>query len=433
MFDFIQNLKQHKSAHVLPFDFSCDYDESEFLGLTLGDDDAYDRYAFVNTDGIRTQKFSEFGEFFTNQESNTEEKRFLKGSHTKTRLAEALAANGNEGLLKKTLLWPDVSKAEASDLFLRFCRRAEKIDVREAGKAIKELSRNGRPYKRGEKRVKPFSTYQSFRFLTILHKVVHLCDGEAVNAGRQMMYQLNEAFSQVSGVSCLGVSEFEIFSRLKMRHIRELTLAGKKKLIGSDGITISEERRAEIEKTIEAQEFRKLDVLEGLSQVNDESLYANNSSEILVHFHGIVCAPSQEKFDEIEKVLRSNPMWKIEPRQIELKCLTTKYGKKVKSVTDNFRCISDYIVKGGNDWVGKKAYLRYKLRFSNDMPLSEDEIDNINWRTDQLLRLNRGSNDRVEDLLSLSINEINIQAKTLYGMMNLKKNLKGHIFCYGRW
>lgn len=105
----------------------------------------------------------------------------------------------------------------------------------------------------------------------------------------------------------------------------------------------------------------------------------------------------------------------------------------MKSVTDNFRDISRYIIKGGNDWVSKKAYLRYKLRFSNDMPLSEDEIDNLNWRTDQLLRQDRTANGGVEDLLSLSVNEINILAKTLDGMMNSKPNGKGHIFCHGPW
>ena len=433
MFDFIRHLRHDKPVPLLPYDFSSEYDEGEHVGYSLGDDDAYDRYAFIHPDFAETKTLSDLGGFFTNPVSDPEEKRFLKGSHTKTRLATALTAMGNESLIKTTLLWPEVSKEEADDLFERFCRRAAKVDVREAGNTAKELKRNGRPHRRGEKQVKLFSTYQSFKFLTILHKVVHLCDGESVNAGKQMVYQLKEAFSQVSGVSCLGVPEFEIISRSMMRHIRELTLAGKKNLIGSDGVPISEERRAEIVKTIEAQEFRKLDVLEGMSRDNDASLYANDSSEILVHFHGIVCAPSEAKYDELLKVLHSNANWKIGPWQIELKCLTTMYGKKVKSVTDNFRDISRYIVKGGNDWVSKKAYLRYKLRFSIDMPLSEDEIDNLNWRTDQLLRQDRAVNGAVEDLLSLSIEEINILAKTVDGMMNSKPNGKGHIFCHGRW
>jgi hypothetical protein len=433
MFDFIQHLKLRKPVPILPCDFSSEYDESEFLGLTLGDDESYDRYAFVNPKNAGTKTLSEQGGHFGNEVVALDEQRFLKGSHAKTRLATALAAMGNEGLLNKTLLWPAVSNSDADDLFLRFRRKAARIDEREAGKAAKELSRNGRPYRRGEKRIKPFSTYQSFKFLTILHKVVHLCDGEAVNAVKQMMYQVNECFSRVSGVSCLGVAECEIISRRLMRRIRQLTIDGKKNQIDFNGGYISVERKNEIEKTIEAQEFRKLSVCEGLSLDNDASLYSNDESELLIHFHGIVCAPSQKKFDEILDVLKSNPMWKKQPRQIELKCLTKKYGKKVKSVVDNFRHISDYIVKGGNDWVGKKAYLRYKLRFCNDMPLSEDEIDNINWRTDQLLRMDRKDQGRVEDLLSLSVNEINILTKTIYGMMNLKSNGQGHIFCYGRW
>ena len=433
MFDFFHHLKFHKPAPFLPYDFSFDHDESEFLGLTLDDDDAYDRYAFINPEKAGTKSLLELGGHFGNGIVAFDEQRFPKGMHTKTRLATALTAMGNEGLLKTTLLWPEVSKLGADDLFLRFCRKAEKIDVREADKAAKELNRNSRRYRRGEKRVKPFSTYQSFKFLTILHKVVHLCDGEAVNAGKQMMHQLSEAFGQVSGVSCLGVSEFEIFSRPKMRQIRELILTGKKNQIDFNGVSISVERKKTIDKNIEAQEFRKLDVLEGLSLDSDSSLYANESSQILVHLHAVVCAPSQAKFDEILDVLKSNPMWQIEPRQIELKCLTKKYGKKVKSVIDNFRDISNYIVKGGNDWVGKRAYLRYKIRFSNDMPLSDDEMDNINWRTDELLRQDRKDYGGVEDLLSLSVNEINILAKTIDAMMNLKTNRKGHIFCCGHW
>jgi hypothetical protein len=433
MFDFIQHLKSHKPAPILPCDFSSEYDESEFLGLSLGDDEAYDRYAFVNPENAGTKTLPQLGGHFSKQVVVPDEQRFLKGSHTKTRLATALAAMGNEGLLKTTLLWPEVSKEHANELFLRFCRKAEKIDVREAGKAAKELSRNGRPYRRGEKRIKPFSTYQSFKFLTILHKVVHLCDGEAVNSVKQMMYQVNECFSRVSGVSCLGAAECEIISRRLMRKIRQLTIDGKKSQIDFNGGYISVERKETIDKNIEAQEFRKLNVCEGLSLDNNASLYANDASELLIHFHGIVCSPSQTKFDEILDVLKSNPMWQKQPWQIELKCLTKKYGKKVKSVVDNFRDISDYIVKGGNDWVGKKAYLRYKLRFCNDMPLSDDEIDNINWRTDELLRQDRKDHGRVKDLLSLSISEINILSKTINTMMNLKPNGKGHIFCCGHW
>lgn len=433
MLDFIQHLKFHKTVPVLPYDFSSEYDESEFVEISQGDDESYDQFKFVNPKDTKTKTLTQLGGYFKNEVIDPGQQRFLKGSHTKTRLATALAAMGNEDLLKSTLLWREVSTEHADELFKRFCRRAAKVDQREAEKEAKHLSRNDRPYRRGEKRAKPFSTYQSFRFLTIVHKIVHLCDAEAVNAVSGMMYQLNEAFDKVSGVSCLGAAECEIISRLIMRKIRELTIEGKKSQIDFNSGFISVERRAEIEKTIEDQEFRKLNVCEGLSLDNDASLYADHSSEILVHFHGIVCAPSEEKFNELLKVLHGNPNWKIEPRQIELKYLTKKYGKREKTVIDNLRDISNYIVKGGNDWVGKKAYLRHKVRFSNGMALSEDEINNLNWRTDQLLRQDRKDNRGVEDLLSLSINEINVLTKTINRMMNLKLNGKGYLFCYGRW
>ena len=218
-----------------------------------------------------------------------------------------------------------------------------------------------------------------------------------------------------------------------MRKVRELKIANEKSQIVFKHGSIPQETRKTLEKEIDSQESRKLDVCEGLSIDNDASLYANDESEILIHFHGIVCAPSKAKFDELLKVIKKTPKWNVEDRQIEMKALTKKYGKRVKSVTDNFRDISDYIVKGGNDWIGKRPHLRYKLRFSNGKAMSDKEILSVIDSTDQLLRQDIKDSSTVEDMLSLSVKEITVLAKTIDGMMDLKPKRLGYRFKCGRW
>lgn len=433
MFDFLQYVKLQESLPEPSQDFLSEYDEHEFVEHLLEQEISNDQYAFFTSENFCKVALHDLGGHLVNKVIGHEEQRFLKGSHTKTRLASSLAEMGNEGLLKKTLLWPEVSKEHADYIYTKLCRRADKIDEREANKLVKRIRKNGTGYKRGEKRVQLFSTHQSFKFLTIVHKVVPLCDHEAVNEVKRMMYQLKEAFAKVPEVSCLGAAECEIISIPKMREIRAATTDKIHNQIDSDMGCISTERAAEINENIRDQEYRKLRVCEGLSSIDKVTLYDHMTSEILVHFHAVVCAPSEAKFRKLHDVLHANPNWKIEPRQIELKALTKKYGKKEKSVTDNFHCISQYIVKGGNDWIGKKAYLRYKIRFSNDMPLSDDEIENLNWRTNNLLKLDSKETKHVEDLLSLSVYEINILTKTINGIMNLKSDRKGYIFRHGRW
>ena len=132
MFDLIQHLKFHKPAPVLPYDFSFEYDEWEYVGSPAGDDESYDRYGFVSPDNASTKTLFASGGYFTNQLSDRDDECFLKGSHTKTRLASALAFKGNEGLLKTTLLWSEVSKSEADGLCASFCRKA-------AGKSLSDF------------------------------------------------------------------------------------------------------------------------------------------------------------------------------------------------------------------------------------------------------------------------------------------------------
>lgn len=356
---------------------------------------------------------------------------FMKGSHNSVKLESSLTEMGNQGLLKNTLLRAEVAKKHAADIIERFLRKAKKIDQREADKEVKNLSRAGRPYRRGEKRIKPFSTYESFRFLTILHRVVNLCPLAAVEAVKQMKHQLNEVFRKVYGVSCLGTFEIEVTCRKKMREICDRTLEARKNGLSlSDGI--EPYRLREIDKCSESEEFRKLNVLESMADHLNDSLFSDEPSELLIHCHLVVCAPSNAKFNELEKMLKKNPMWIKEPRQILMKSLTKQYGERVKSVEDNLRDIAAYITKGGNDWIGKRAYLRYKIKFSSGTAMSDEEIINQNWRSSEMLRLKHDQGG-VRDLLSLSVLEINVLAESIHEMMNLEPNGRGYLFTHGRW
>ena len=104
MFDLVQHLNFYNPAPVFPYDFAFEYDEGEYVGSSAADYKSYDR----------------------------DEERFLKGSHTKTRLASALDFKGNGGLLKTTLLWSEVGKSEADGLFASYCRKA-------AGKSLSDF------------------------------------------------------------------------------------------------------------------------------------------------------------------------------------------------------------------------------------------------------------------------------------------------------
>ncbi len=358
---------------------------------------------------------------------------FMKGSHNKVKLESSLAIMGNQGLFKSSLLNPEVGKREAMELSERLLRRAKKIDSREANKKSHIANRRGRPYKRGEKRIKLFSTYQSFRFLTILNSVVNLCPYAAVNEVMRMKNLLKEAFAKVFDVSCIGTFEVEVINPKMMREICDRTLAGRKNQLPIMDDSILPHRQKEIDKSTEAEEFRKLTVLESMGEYLNDTFFMDEQSQLLIHCHLIVCAPSDAHFNKLLKVLGEYSIWNKEPRQILMKSLTKQYGEKVKSVEDNLIDIAAYITKGGNDWVGKRPYLRYKIRFSSDTPMTEQELINQYWRSTEMLRKYGVDQEGIKDLLSLSVTEINVLAEAIDGIMKLEPKCKGHLFCVGRW
>ena len=377
------------------------------------------------------KKMFDFLAYVEQTSNKVGDKRFIKGSLNSEKLKSSLAEMGNLDVLKRNLLQAQVGKKHASMLADRYLRKAKKMDAREAKNLIKWEIIQKRGYRRGERRVSLFSTYESFRFITILFAVTNLCEEAAVNAVKRMKHHLKEAFKKVLGVTCLGAFEIEVTCRKMMRELfdRKSTVRHQQRIDqGFDS-----DRIIEIEKIADSEEARKLHVLESMGGYLDNSLYSDEPSELLIHFHGVVCAPSEAKFNELLKVLGQNSLFVKEPRQIVMKKLTKSYGQINKTVEENLEDIAAYITKGGNDWVSKRAYLRYKIRFSNGTPMTDQEVESLNWRSNESLRQIRKDQGGIEDLLSLSVHEINVLAMAIHKMMNLAPKGQGYLFKHGQW
>jgi hypothetical protein len=175
-------------------------------------------------------------------------------------------------------------------------------------------------------------------------------------------------------------------------------------------------------------EARKLDVCEKLATDLADSLYRDETSLMLVHFHGIVTAKDQVKLLNLESQLKLNPQWTKAPRQVEIKKLSDSYKGKLKTVEQNLTHIATYITKGGNDWYANNAYLRYKIAFENDDSRVTDEESWIarNWRRHELLRLEHKI-DGITDSLSLTGSEVVELATVIDELMKLNRTSTGYL------
>jgi hypothetical protein len=173
-------------------------------------------------------------------------------------------------------------------------------------------------------------------------------------------------------------------------------------------------------------EHRKLNVLEELSKRLRKKNERESESLALIHFHAVVTSTSEYYFNKFLQKLKSISIWKKTKRQIELKNLSTFYSGKDKSLKENLKDIATYITKGGNDWYGKKAYLRYKIGFENETFDSEDSWIQQNWRRNKLIKLEM-KEEGIEDILSLNHFEISILANVIYKIMNQARYKKGYL------
>lgn len=325
-------------------------------------------------------------------------RRFLVGSHNGVRLKKSLAVIQRLDLDGRTLLTPEVHQAHAEKLSKRYEVVLQKLRF----KSHNNWSKIPKPY-RLEKPTDTEIAGNHLRFLTLVDSVTAVDASDAVKAAIKLKEKLTTTASSVKGIECLGVIEVEVVS-----------LALMEKFAGIDKVTDSERR--------------KLNVCKILAKDLTSPLYADDKSLFLIHFHGIISASKETQFNDFEEVVKKVDAWSKAPRQVMMSRLSTQYGGKFKSVSENLKHIAIYITKGGNDWYSKKAYLRYKIGFENDdaQVTDEDTWVQKNWRRNELLRQEH-SEDGIEDQLSLTAYEIGQLAITIDGLMGLNRTRTGYL------
>jgi hypothetical protein len=305
--------------------------------------------------------------------------QFLVGSHTKVRLRKALAVAGRLDLAETTLLTPAIHKIHADRLAERYLRKWQSV------------------------RAACHNTDQArarFRFLTLLDCIEVPDPAVAIRTILAFKEALSAAAQDSVGIWLLGAVEVEMVSLEMMRENRKLI-------------------------TTDAGEMRKLDVCEQLLArlpKRDRHL----PSYLLIHFHGVVSAVSEQRFDQFEERLRSVKRWSKVPRGIELKRLSGQFGGKKKSMETNLKDIARYITKGGNDWVGNRSYLRYKLSFDGRDASDEATWVQENWRNNELLRQEH-KEEGIEDALSLNHHEVACLADVIDRMMKVGRGRMGYL------
>lgn len=319
--------------------------------------------------------------------------RFNCGTQNDVRLRKALASEGLHHLQDNTLLSPDIHELHAQRLAARYLKKLAIVQQsvrRQQQELINANTRYG-------VHCDPCSltAHNRFRFPTVLHGLQVLDVKRTLQTVRAFKEQLQSVIEQCRGLWCLGVIEVEVVSMDLMRQLTDQ----------SD----SEERKLAVCESM-AKRLPKRD--QGLD------VY------FLIHFHGIVVATQQKHFKDLEQQLRRQ--WKHEPRQVLLKPLSKVFANQPKTAEQSVVDIARYITKGGNDWIAKKAYLRYKLAFDNEHLESEDAWVNKNWRRNETLREER-IEEGIQDALSLSRSEIGALARTIDGMMGTTSSRTGYL------
>jgi hypothetical protein len=233
--------------------------------------------------------------------------RFLIGSHNAIKLKKSLATVGRLDLADKTLLTPSVHKTHAKRLSDRYQARWDKIrdkaraDWSKLPKATRALTVKATDHE---------IAANHLRFLTLVDSVTAVDANAALRAAIKLKEKLITTASAIKGITCLGSIEIEVVSMSLMRELGRL-----------DKPTASEQR--------------KLDVCEKLAERLKATLYGEDQSLFLIHFHGVATAKDSKQFDAFNERLKKVKSWSLAPRQIELKKLSTQFGGKPKEVEQN--------------------------------------------------------------------------------------------------
>ena len=240
--------------------------------------------------------------------------RFLIGSHNTIKLKKSLATAGRLDLVDRTLLSPIVHKTHAKRLGDRYQAQWDKIRDKARANWTK-LPRASRALTM--KATDHEIAANHFRFLTLVDSVTAVDANAAIRAAIKLKEKLITTASDIKGITCIGSIEVEVVSMSLMRELGRL-----------DKPTASEQR--------------KLDVCEKLAEDLKGTLYGEDQSLFLIHFHGLVIAKAEKQFDAFNERLKKVKAWSLAPRQIELKKLSTQFSGKPKSVDQNLRHIATY-------------------------------------------------------------------------------------------
>lgn len=329
--------------------------------------------------------------------------KHLIGARNENRLVKALAAGRRLDLVDRTLLSRKIHEVHASRLSKRYISRWEKLRAKAIAdwKKLRVITKSKKP---SDAEI----AAQHFRFITVVDSVCSVSSSEAITLVKKLKADLQAIVKSCPGVWCLGVIEVEVV---------EIDLMKKIKVA---------------DKTTET-ESRKLDVCDVLSKDLSKSLFADETALFLIHSHCLVTANTSAQLETFEAKTRTVKHWKRASRQVEIKKLSESFAEKPKSVERNLIDIAQYITKGGNDWFGGKAYLRYKVGFEN---YSEDVTDEaiweaINWRRNKLLQQEHKA-EGLTDLLSLTNHQILELAILIDKMMGLNRTRTGYLVSAGR-
>lgn len=319
--------------------------------------------------------------------------RFTYGMQNAVRLKKALASVGLHHLQDSTLLSPEIHKLHAKQLADRYLKKLATVQ-RSVRRQQRDLIHANKRY--GVK-VDPRSlaAQDRFRFPTVLHSMEVLDVDRTLRTVCAFKEQLQSVIEQCRGLWCLGVVEVEVVSMDLMRQLTDQSNSEERKLAVCESMVKRLPKR-----------FQGLD------------------SHFLVHFHGIVVATQSQHFTDLERQLKR--VWKHEPRQVQVKPLSKVFNGKRKTPEKNLVDIARYITKGGNDWIKKKPYLRYKLAFDNEHLESEDAWVNKNWRRNETLQREH-KEEGIEDVLSLTRSEIGALARVIDGMMGTTRTRTGYL------
>ena len=319
--------------------------------------------------------------------------RFNYGAQNAVRLRKSLASEGLYRFQDSTLLSPEIHKLHANQLAQRYLKKLATVQ-----RSVRQQQQNlFKANKRYGVKVDPRSltALDRFRFPTVLHGLEVLDVERTLRTVCAFKEQLQSVIERCRGLWCLGVIEVEVISMDLMRQLKDQ----------SD----SEERKLAVCESMVKRLARRYQAL---------SVY------FLIHFHGIVVATHPQHFADLEQQLRQQ--WKHEPRQVQVKPLSKVFKGKPKTPKKSLVDIARYITKGGNDWIAKKAYLRYKLAFDNEHLETEDAWVNKNWRRNETLHREHRE-EGLEDTLSLTRSEIGALAGVIDGMMGMTRNRTGYL------